>query len=155
MVAEALVKKHPCLKEPGSKETWLAWKNSLIFKMGNYRTKLSQAGCAEVAVNSGKRSKNNPDKESPHCNIKRPHREEVNFLPNFPMGEDAESLENQRLQIVDEMKKTAKNLPLIGKLMQNTMALRRKEIISDGPPVSEILERWPALKLESQVKHIC
>lgn len=154
MVAEALVKKHPCLKEPGSKETWLAWKNSLIFKMGNYRTKLSQAGCAEVAVNSGKRSKNNPDKEAPHTNIKRPHREEVNFLPNFPRGEDAESLGIQRLQIVDEMKKTNKNLPLIGQLMQNTMALRRKEIITDGPPVSEILERWPALKLESQVKHI-
>lgn len=154
VVAEALVTKHPCLKEPGSQTGWFAWKNSLKWKMASLRTKLSRVGYEEVAVNTGKRSKNNPDKESPHSNIKRPHRQEVNFLPNFPRGEDAASLEGRRLQIVDEMKKTDKNLPLIGKLMQSTLALRRKEVITDGPPVSEILERWPALKLESQVKHI-
>ncbi|XP_049901822.1 uncharacterized protein LOC126391237 [Epinephelus moara] len=44
-----------------------------------------------------------------------------------------------------------KNLLLIGKLMQTTFALRRKEVISDESPVDEILERWPALKIESQI----
>ena len=152
MVAEALVIKHPCLKEPGSQTGWYGWKNSLKFKMGNFRTKLSRAGFHEVAINSGKRSRNNPNKPSPHTNIKRPKRAEVNFLPNFPRGENAASLERLRLQIVDEVKKSDKNLSLIGKLMQTTFALRRNEIVSDDPPVDEILERWPALKMESQVK---
>ncbi|CAL8319891.1 unnamed protein product [Lota lota] len=35
--------------------------------------------------------------------------------------------------------------------MQTTFALRRKEVINDDLPVGEILERWPALKMESQV----
>lgn len=52
-VAEALVTKHHCLSEPGSQKGWHGWKNSLKFKMGNYRTKLGRAGFQ--AVNSGKR----------------------------------------------------------------------------------------------------
>ncbi|KAM6978686.1 sterile alpha motif domain-containing protein 3-like isoform 2-T2 [Tautogolabrus adspersus] len=151
LVAEALVTTHPCLREAGSQTGWYGWKNSLKFKMGNFRTKLSRAGYSEVAVNSGKRSRNNPDKQSPHTNIKRPKRAEVNFLPNFPKGEDGASLERQRLQIVDEVMKTDKNLPLIAKLMQTTFSLRRKEVINDDLPVGEILERWPALKMESQI----
>lgn len=152
IVSESLVTKYPCLKEPGSQSGWYGWKNSLKYKMGNFRTRLSRAGFHEVAVNSGKRSRNNPGKQAPHTNIKRPKRAEVNFLPNFPRGEDAASLEQLRLQIVDEVQMTDKNLPLIGKLMQTTFALRRKEVISDEPPVGEILDRWPALKMESQVK---
>lgn len=151
-VAEALIIKYPCLKEPGSPTGWYGWKNSLKFKMGNFRTKLSRAGFNEVAVNSGKRSRNNPDKQPTHANIKRPKRAEVNFLPNFPRGEDLGSLEQIRLQIVDEIKMTDKNLPRIASLMQMTFALRRKEVISDELPVGEILERWPALTMESQVK---
>ncbi|XP_065814227.1 uncharacterized protein [Labrus bergylta] len=151
VVAEALVTTHPCLKEPGTQTGWYGWKNSLKFKMGNFHTKLSRAGYSEVAVNSGKRSRNNPDKQSPHTDIKRPKRAEVNFLPNFPKGEDGSSLERQRLQIVDEVIRTDKNLPLIAKLMQTTFSLRRKEVINDDLPVGEILERWPALKMESQI----
>ncbi|XP_031144181.1 uncharacterized protein LOC116042201 [Sander lucioperca] len=151
MVAEALVTKHPCLKEPGSRTGWYGWKNSLKFKMGNYRSKLSRAGFNEVAVNSGKKSRNNPEKQAPHTNIKRLKRAEVHFLPNFPRGEDGASLEQLRLQIVDEVKMSDKNLPLIAKLMQTTFALRCKEVISVDLPVGEILERWPALKMESRV----
>lgn len=43
--AEALVAKHPCLKEAGSETGWNGWKNSIKFKMGNYRTKMRRAGC--------------------------------------------------------------------------------------------------------------
>lgn len=151
-VAAALITKHPCLKELGSQTGWYGWKNSLKFKMGNFRTKLSRAGYSEVAVNSGKRSRNNLDKQSSHSNIKRPKRAEVNFLPNFPKGENLESMEQIRLQIADEVKMTDKSLPRIASLMQTTFALRRKEIVSDELPVGEILERWPALTLESQVR---
>uniref|UniRef100_A0A3P8SLL5 PB1 domain-containing protein n=1 Tax=Amphiprion percula TaxID=161767 RepID=A0A3P8SLL5_AMPPE len=140
VVAEALVTKHPCLKEPGSQKGWYGWKNSLKFKIGNYRTKLSGAGFQEVAINSGKRSRKNPEKQSP-----------LNFLPNYPKGEDTTSLEQLRLQIVDEVKMSDKNLVHITKLMQTTFALRRKEVVNDDLPVAEILERWPALKIESQI----
>ncbi|MEQ2281571.1 hypothetical protein AMECASPLE_031852 [Ameca splendens] len=53
--------------------------------------------------------------------------------------------------MVDEVKKSEKNHTLITKLMHTTFALRRKEIISDDLPVAEILDRWPALKMESQI----
>ncbi len=39
-VAQALTSKHPSLSEPGPQPGWYGWKNSLKFKMGNYRTKL-------------------------------------------------------------------------------------------------------------------
>lgn len=52
--AEALVTKHPCLKELGSETGWFGWKTSIKFKMANYRNKLRRAGCMEVAVNAGK-----------------------------------------------------------------------------------------------------
>ncbi|KAG2463633.1 ERD23 protein, partial [Polypterus senegalus] len=144
-VAEALVTKHPCLKEAGSNTGWNGWKNSLLFKMGNYRNKMRRAGCIEVSINAGKRSQNNPDNESPHSGIKRPKRAEVNFLPNFPKGENSTSLECLREQIIEELKKTERNLPLIGRMMQTTFALRRQTIIQFSPPVKEILDLWPAL----------
>ncbi|KAK3540957.1 hypothetical protein QTP86_007366 [Hemibagrus guttatus] len=72
MAAEALVAKHPCLKELGSKTGWNGWKNSIKFKMGNYRGKMRRAGCQEVTVNAGKRSRSNPECEPSDSNIKRP-----------------------------------------------------------------------------------
>lgn len=82
LAAEALVKKHPCLKEKTG-TGYDAWKNSLRFKMGNYRTKLSRAGLKEVSVNAGKRSRLHPTAPPPHSQIKRPRRGEVNYLPNW------------------------------------------------------------------------
>ena len=151
MAAEALVAKHPCLQEVGSETGCNGWKNSIKFKMGNYRTKMRRAGCQEVTVNAGKRSRGNPGKESPHSNIKRPKRAEVKFLPNFPQGEDHSSLEHLRQNIDDEVKKTEKNLPLIRKMMQTTFALRRQNIVNTGRPVNELMDLWPALKMESEV----
>lgn len=50
VVAEALIGKHPCLKEPGSTRACNGWKNSLKFKMGNLRAKLRQCGLADVST---------------------------------------------------------------------------------------------------------
>lgn len=149
--AEALVAKHPCLTEAGSELGWNGWKNSIKFKMGNYRSKMRRAGCTEVAVNAGKRSKSHPDKESSHCNIKRPKRAEVNFLPNFPKGKDESHLEELRQTIVNECQKTEKDLSLIRKLMDTTFPLRRQTVVVTCPPVNEIMDLWPALKMESEV----
>lgn len=153
MAAEALVTAHPCLKEPGSVSGWYGWKVCLKFKMGNYRTKLARSGCLEVSVNAGRRSRNNPDKEHPHSSIKRARRAEVNYLPNFPRGENQASLEEMRLQIMHEVEKSERNLQLIEKLMQTTFSLRRQEIVQENPLVKDFLEKWPALRIESQVKH--
>ncbi|KAL7849972.1 hypothetical protein SRHO_G00193210 [Serrasalmus rhombeus] len=99
--SEALVTKHPCLRERGSKTGYDGWKNSLCFKMGNYRTKLSRAGVKDVAVNAGKRSKSNPEASASRSSIKRPRRGEVNFLPNYPSGENKDTLETLRLAMKD------------------------------------------------------
>ncbi|CAB1336940.1 unnamed protein product [Coregonus sp. 'balchen'] len=59
--ADAVVTKHPCLKDAGSDTGWNGWKNSIKFKMDNYRTKLRIAGCQEVSVNAAKTSRSNPE----------------------------------------------------------------------------------------------
>lgn len=97
-VSSALVKKHPCLTEPGSSTGWNGWKNSLKFKMGNYRTKLRRAGCTDVLINIGKRRH-----QHFQGSVKKPKQFEINFLPNYPAGEDDHSME--RLQLVEEMNK--------------------------------------------------
>jgi len=56
---------------------------SLTFEIGNYRTKLRQAGCTDVVVNGGKRK----GQASPRS-VKKPKWFEINFLPNFPEGGD-------------------------------------------------------------------
>uniref|UniRef100_A0A3P9BCZ1 Uncharacterized protein n=1 Tax=Maylandia zebra TaxID=106582 RepID=A0A3P9BCZ1_9CICH len=134
LAAEALVTTHPCLKEPGSRNGSYGWKTSLKFKMGNYRTMLARSGCVEVSVNAGRRS--------------------VNYLPNFPRGEDQVSLEDMRVQIKNEVEKTEPNKVMIEKLMQTTFALRRHEIVQDNPMVKNFLEKWPALRFDTQVS-IC
>ncbi|TNN38164.1 hypothetical protein EYF80_051680 [Liparis tanakae] len=151
MAAEALVAKHHCLKEAGSETGWNGWKNSIKFKMGNYRNKMRRAGCKEVAVNAGKRSRSNPENASPHSDIKKPTRAEVNYLPNFPKGKNPLSLEDLRKTLVEEVQKTEKNMLLIRKMMDTTFALRRQTIMISCPPVNELMELWPALRIESEV----
>lgn len=43
-VAQALVQTHPCLKETGSPSGCVGWKNSLMYKIGNYRAKMCKLG---------------------------------------------------------------------------------------------------------------
>ncbi|TKS66099.1 Sterile alpha motif domain-containing protein 3 [Collichthys lucidus] len=148
MAAEALVTAHPCLREHGSKN---GWKVALKFKMGNYRTRLARSGCVEVSVNAGKRSRTNPENDCPHSNIKRARRAEVNYLPNFPRGENETTLEEMRVQIIQETEKTERDQILIEKLMHTTFALRRQHIVQGSPQVREFLENWPALRMQSQV----
>ncbi|XP_071373622.1 uncharacterized protein [Centroberyx affinis] len=121
--------------------------------MGNYRTKLSRAGIKDVAVNAGKRSSSNPEGAASRANIKRPRRGEVNFLPNYPRGENKDTLETQRLQMVEEFKKTLadRDMMLVHQHMQRTFALRREEIVNLAPPIAELQDRWPALFSEAQL----
>ncbi|MED6259073.1 hypothetical protein ATANTOWER_016623 [Ataeniobius toweri] len=43
-VAEALVMKHPCLRDPVSFNGLYSWHNSLKYKLGNYRAKVKHLG---------------------------------------------------------------------------------------------------------------
>ncbi|KAE8278161.1 hypothetical protein D5F01_LYC23749 [Larimichthys crocea] len=80
-----------------------------------------------------------------------PERAEVNYLPNFPRGENETTLEEMRVQIIQETEKTERDQILIEKLMHTTFALRRQHIVQGSPQVREFLENWLALRMQSQV----
>ena len=146
LVSQALVEKHPCLREPGSVNGWYCWKFSLKFKMGNFRQKLRLAGCPELKINS--RSPGTPGKGK----LKRARKSEVNFLPDLPEGKTQGSLEDERTEMVTEMKKRKIDWQQIKEMMNSTFSLRRKQIVEDEPPVADVRARWPALFSERQVK---
>lgn len=77
----------------------------------------------------------------------------MNYLPNFPRGETEETLEEMRIQIIQETEKTEKNHILIEKLMHTTFALRRQHNVQGSPQVREFLQNWPALQMQSQVNY--
>lgn len=141
-VASSLVLKYPCLKEPGSVTGYEGWKTRIKYKLGNYRAKLRQAGCNEVAINK-KRTVEDED-DSPFT-LKKPKRGEVNRIPDHPEHHDDSSLEEERVALVEEMKKKKKNMTLIRHKMDLTFSLRRREVVEGQPMVSEVQERWPAL----------
>lgn len=68
-VTEALIRKYPCLKEPGSLSVFHGWQLSLKYKMADYRRRLSKFGFPEVACNTLK--KKNPEDRKPAKNIKK------------------------------------------------------------------------------------
>ncbi|KAL4000610.1 F-box and leucine-rich repeat protein 13 [Sarotherodon galilaeus] len=152
-VAQELVSKHPCLNEPGNGTGYDGWATSIKFKLGNYRSKLNQAGCSEVAVNRKRRGEED-DSGSNRFSLKKPKRGEVNFIPDAPENYNDESLENERCILEDEMKKRDKNMALVTQKMDITFSLRRKEVVEMQPLVKEMQLRWPALFLKEQVSNI-
>lgn len=140
-VASELVRKHPCLKEPGTGTGYGGWTTSIKYKLGNFRSKLRQAGCNEVTVNEKRKRQREADGEEGTFSLKRG---EVNYVPDHPENQD-DTLEDLRLALVDEMKKRSKNMTLIRQKMDLTFSLRRKEVVEVQAMVSEIQDRWPAL----------
>ncbi|CAI5657603.1 unnamed protein product [Oreochromis niloticus] len=141
-VAEALILKHPCLKEKGSRSGYAGWKMSLKYKLANYRTHLRKVGCPEVCVNSLKNKP--PEKSSPAFDVKRPKSGEVDYCPSLPFGESKQSLEKMRVELLSDVKKRNNRETVMSK-MNRTFALRRKEVIFDAPMICNVQERWPAL----------
>uniref|UniRef100_A0A672ICZ9 PB1 domain-containing protein n=1 Tax=Salarias fasciatus TaxID=181472 RepID=A0A672ICZ9_SALFA len=154
-VAEALILKHPCLKEPGSVSGYGGWKASLKYKLGNYRTKLRGLGCPEVTVNA---LTHKPDgKCSPAYGVKRPKKAEVNYCPAYPSGETAKTLEMVRVALLSEAQKR-NNDEKVGMMMDKTFALRREEVVGEAPMIADFKTRWPALfnvrEVSSEFKRI-
>ncbi|KAM8766835.1 uncharacterized protein AB9X84_005935 [Acanthopagrus schlegelii] len=144
-VAKALVKKHPCLREPGSEKGWYSWFHSLKYKLGNYRQKLSAAGCPEVVIN----------KRKGRCLkgkcVKKSKKGEVNYCPDPPEGQCPENMEEKRQIMEAEMQKRDPDQQLLENLMVATFSQRRMEIIGDQPLITDLISRWPALFHERQI----
>ncbi|KAL1276114.1 hypothetical protein QQF64_035737 [Cirrhinus molitorella] len=147
-VAEALVQKHPCLKEPGLYNGCYGWRQRLKYKMGNYRAKLRGIGCPELDVNSVKKKR--AHEKAPAKNIKKPRKAEVNFLPPHPLGETEESLEQERVELLNEVK-GGMNYLIINDKMAKTFSIRRQEIVTQATPVNDLIYRWPALFDTAQI----
>ncbi|XP_019209019.1 uncharacterized protein LOC109194557 isoform X3 [Oreochromis niloticus] len=141
-VAEALVKKYPCLKEPGSFSGYYGWQQSIKYKMANYRTKLRGFGVPELTCNAMKHK--SPGDQKSAKKVKKPRKAEVNYLPPYPAGEDEDSQEEERIQLLTEVKKRDNN-KVIKEKMAKTFAHRRHEIVNLSPSIEDIKARWPAL----------
>lgn len=149
-VAEALTRKHPCLREPGSFNESYGWKQRLKVKMANYRTLLKAHGTsAELTVNSLKSK--SQEEAYPAKNVKRPRRAEVNHFPSLPSGETPESLEQERISLLAELQKR-NNRQTVKEKMAKTFGYRRQEIVHKQPSIEDVLERWPAL---FQMEEVC
>ncbi|XP_076845338.1 sterile alpha motif domain-containing protein 3-like [Brachyhypopomus gauderio] len=144
-VAEALIQKHPCLKEPGSFSGLYGWQTRLKYKMGNYRSKLRRLGCPELVVNSAS------NKTAAATGVKKPRKAEVNFLPPYPTGESKQSLEKDRVDLLSEVKKKD-NQKTISEKMSKTFSYRRQEVVNENPAIEDLLHRWPALFEAIQIK---
>lgn len=152
-VAAALTKTHPCLGQLGSKTGFWGWKQSLKYKMQNYRTKLERLGHPEIRVNSLKHKREGQGKAA--ANIKKPRKAEDNYIPLHPKGETAESLENERIALLSELKKRDNEVVIKAK-MEKTFSHRRVEVVEQRPMIGDFKNRWPALFELSEVsKCLC
>lgn len=104
----------------------------------------------DVAVNAGKRGRHSAG-QTANKRIKKAKKGEINYLPNFPDGFDQAALEEACKDLVDEMQKRTPNGPLVKQKMDQTFALRRKEVVESEPAISMMVKRWPALFTEDQV----
>uniref|UniRef100_A0A3P8SD10 Uncharacterized protein n=1 Tax=Amphiprion percula TaxID=161767 RepID=A0A3P8SD10_AMPPE len=136
-VAEALVRKHPCLTEPGSRNGWIGWMYSL------------NLGVPEVTCNSLKNK--HPDDKAPAKNIKKAKKGEVVFLPHYSGGNGKEQQELDRQQLIAESKK--KDSTAVRRKMDQTFPYRRYEVVRDKPMVEDFKTRWSALFDVTVVRH--
>ncbi|XP_061907038.1 uncharacterized protein LOC133652371 isoform X1 [Entelurus aequoreus] len=147
-VAAALTRAHPCLGQLGSKTGFWGWKQSLKYKMQNYRTKLGRLGHPEIRVNSFKHKREGQGKAA--ANIKKARKAEVYYIPLHPKGETTESLESERIALLSEIKKRDNEVVIKAK-MEKTFSHRRREVVEQRPMIEEFKNRWPALFQQSEI----
>ncbi|XP_068570968.1 uncharacterized protein [Cebidichthys violaceus] len=138
-----------------SPERLCRWPEVFVVPTFSYEVEfaLREGNCAFEKVNAGKCSSSNLEGASPRANIKRPRRGEVQFLHNYPRGENKDTLETRRMEMLEEFKKmpTDRDMVLVHQHMQCTFPLRREEIVTLAPPIAELKDRWPALFSEAQL----
>ncbi|KAJ8288519.1 hypothetical protein COCON_G00011780 [Conger conger] len=117
--------------------------------MANYCTKLRGFGVPEVMCNAHKRK--SPADQKSAKSVKKPRKAEVNYLPPSPAGENEESQEQERIQLLTEVRKRDNN-EVIKEKMGKTFAHRRNEIVYQSSSIEDIKIRWPALFEASQIQ---
>ncbi|KAG1940152.1 sterile alpha motif domain-containing protein 3-like [Pimephales promelas] len=129
---------------PGSFNHSYGWKQRLKTKMYNYRTYLKSHSSSsdELTVNTMKRK--SPMDAHPAKNIKKPRRAESNHYPSLPLNETPESMEQERIALLSEVKKK-NNVKTIREKMAQTFAFIRQEIVDKKTSLLSIIERWPGL----------
>ncbi|XP_071061694.1 uncharacterized protein [Pseudochaenichthys georgianus] len=152
-VAQSLIKTHPCSSEKRSCTGCGRWKTSLKYKLSNYRTHLRK----QQKSDSELLKKQTCGKEK--CSFWRQKGKESRgeFCPTYPIAETEESLEAmQRALLLDAKKRN--NRDIVKLKMEKTFALRRHEVVRDGPMVEDFMARWPALfevsEINSEFKRI-
>ncbi|KAG7471683.1 extracellular calcium-sensing receptor-like [Solea senegalensis] len=110
--------------------------------MANYRTKTRSIGCPEVTVNALKNKSS--DECFPAKNVKKAKKAEVNYCPSHPTGKTDESLENLRVELLNDVRQRNRASNLREK-MSKTFSYRRKEVVHGSPGAGEFKVRWPAL----------
>ncbi|XP_035986263.1 uncharacterized protein LOC118559847 [Fundulus heteroclitus] len=143
-VAEALTRKHPCLRQPDSFNESYGWKLKLKSKMCNYRTQLRSHGLSsELMVNTLKSKSREDAAPFPAKNVKKARRGETNYYPQ-PSGDSPENLEQERVSLLTEIK-IRNNERTVREKMARTFQFRRQEIVDQKPTIENLMERWPAL----------
>lgn len=74
--------------------------------------------------------------------MKKAKKAEVNYLPPHPVGENQESLEKERLELINEVKKKG-NVKIVTEKMSKTFSTQRLEVATLSPSTSDFKERWP------------
>ncbi|KAK7877038.1 hypothetical protein WMY93_032256 [Mugilogobius chulae] len=89
-----------------------------------------------------------PDFDNGLCNL-----EDINDLPpeKATVKVTEEKLEEERKDMMEEIKKRYPSDPVIKLKMDKTFPIRQQEIVNSAPPVKVIRERWPALFTEKQI----
>lgn len=103
--------------------------------------------CPELDINSLKRKP--PGERNPAKNSERPKRAEVSYLPPHPSGETSDSLEMERQEFLNKVKKN--NNTKVIQEKYKTFSYRRLEVVSGSPAADDFKERWPALFCETEV----
>lgn len=75
----------------------------------------------------------------------------LNYLPERPIGETDDTIEDMVKIMLDENRRTKKNAMRIDQLMTQTFADRRKMVVSEGESTAKLKERFPCLFNEHQV----
>ena len=100
---------------------------SLKYNRANYRTKMCNIGSPEVNIN-GLKNKSGDDCR-PAKIVKKPKKAEVNYFPSNPAGETNESLENVRVERLNEMRRRRDTAPSVKEKMSRTFPYRRREVV--------------------------
>ena len=105
-VASTLISNYEGIKDhPG--KGYEGWLNRMIFKMGNYRSAVRNTGSLEMSIHSCKRSKYRPDLPGARRGMKKMKTGLTNSQPEYPEGEDVESMDKHKLDLQMEMAKAS------------------------------------------------